>query len=226
MKTIIISCDSSEVEEQMLQHIMQHLKDSRYNVSLATLGPNTHFISAEQEAADEPVATETPPEAVEIPPEPIGVPSVELPNDVTPALELPPAPAADPVLPAPFSSVCKVWNLSSHVSVPCANNPFTRASILCATQCEVVGDYVLFTYAGLTHKVPKAVSADGCCNKEPELTDSSIRVSLSIGDGAICHCILSVACDGGEERVILGSDLEHLIQPTEVEVTDGTVSTQ
>ena len=226
MKTIIISCDSSEVEEQMLQHIMQHLKDSRYDVSLATLGPNTHFISAEQEAADEPVATETPPEPVELPPEPIEVPSVELPNDVALALELPPAPAADPVLPAPFSSVCKVWDLSSHVSVPCANNPFTRASILCVTQCEVVGDYVLFTYAGLTHKVPKAVSADGCCNKEPELTDSSIRVSLSIGDGAICHCVLSVTCDGGEERVILGSDLEHLIQPTEVEVTDGTVSTQ
>ena len=228
MKTIIISCASSEVEEQMLQHIMQHLKDSRYNVSLATLGPNTHFISAEQEVSDEPVATETPPEVVELPPMPAEVPSVELPNDLAPTLELPPEPEVqvEPVLPEPFNSTCKIWDLSSNAMVPCTSNPFTRASILCATQCEVVGDYVLFTYAGLTHKVPKAVSADGCGNKEPELTDSSIRVSLSIGDGAICHCILSVTCDGGEERVILGSDLEHLIQPTEVEVTDGTVSTQ
>lgn len=226
MKTIIISCDSSEVEEQMLQHIMRHLKDSRYDVSLTTLGPNTHFISAAPEAADEPVATETPPEVVEVPPVPVEVPSVELPNDVAPALELPPEVQAEPALSAPFSSTCKIWDLSSQAVVPCTNNPHVRTSVLCATQCEVVGDYVLFTYAGLTHKVPKAISADGCCNKEPALTHSSICVSLSIGDGAICRCVLSVTCDGGEERVIIGSDLEHLIPPTEVEATDGSISTQ
>lgn len=228
MKTIIISCDSSEVEEQMLQHIIQHLKDSRYDVSLTTLGPNTHFVSAEPEGSDEPVATETPPEVVDLPSEPIEVPSVELPNNVAPALELPPEPEvqAEPALPTSFSSTCKIWDLSSQAVVPCSNNPFTRTSLLCATQCEVVGDYVLFTYAGLTHKVPKAISADGCCNKEPTLTDSSICVSLSIGDSAICRCVLSVTCDGGEERVILGSDLEHLIPSTEVEITDGSVSTQ
>jgi hypothetical protein len=227
MKTIIISCDRSEVEEQMLQHIMQYLKDSRYDVSLSTLGPNTHFISAEPEVADEPVATETPPETVELPPEPVAVPSVELPNDIAPTLELPPEPELTVDVPAePFSSTCKIWDLSSQVSVPCFCNPSAQTSVLCVSQCDTHGDYVLFTYAGMTHKVPKATMIDGCCNKEPIPTDSSIRVSLSIGDGGMCCCLLNVTCDGGEERVILGSDLEHLIPPTEVEVTDGSVSTQ
>lgn len=232
MKTLIVQCDNLELENQLVEIIVKHLADNGCESQVESFGDNTtHFIIAKPYAAQEqlPDVDQDIPATVELPPEPpvelVAAP-VELPPEppaeVTPATELPPV-----ELPTdPFQSTCRLWDLSSHAEVPCLHNPFTKASLLCVTHCEVMGDHVTFTYAGMTHKAPRALSIDGCCNKEPVLTDSSIRVSLSIADGAICHCLLSVTCDGGEERVLIGSDLDHLIQPTEVEATDGSVSTQ
>jgi hypothetical protein len=231
MKTLIVQCDNLELEHQLVDVIVKHFTGLGFESQVESFGGNTtHSIIAKPYAAPEelPDVRQDAPTAVELLPEPPVEPVVapvkvppEPSSEVTPA-EVPPV-----ELPAdPFQSTCKLWDLSSHSQVPCLHNPFTKASLLCVTHCEVVGDYVTFTYAGMTHKVPRASSYDACCNKDAILTASSICVSLSIADGAICRCLLSVTCDEGEERVLIGSDLDHLIQTTEVETTNGTVSTQ
>jgi hypothetical protein len=230
MKTFIVQCDNTELENKLVDTIIQYLANNNCESQVESVGDFTvHFINAKQRDASEQSFDDNGQDNVttdEPLPEPVIEPaevSQDLSAEISSETELQPSPTSSV---APFQSMCKLWDLSSNTQVPCVHDPLSKISYLCVKQCEVVGDYVMFTYAGMMHKVPRAVSSDPCCNKDAIITPSSVCVSLSIADGAIFRCLLSVKCDDGEERVVIGNDLEHEIPSTDIEVINGSISTK
>ena len=105
-------------------------------------------------------------------------------------------------------------SLNTTCMVPTTFVPEERVSLLKAEKVERMGEFVLFTYCGMSYKYPVEHNAGtpiAVCNQPVDFTETSVRLAIQFTDSTITYpCLLSVV-EGSPCAIVFGKDLEEMV---------------
>jgi hypothetical protein len=212
-------------------------------INILPVGDHHYAITfrANPEAAVDlpPAPMDLPVSAADCPPVPsdmgaLGGPEIEIalsPADavsIAAPVEMPPIviPSVEPV--NPFAKECTVMSLNTTCMVPTAFVPEERVSLLKAQHVERMGEFVLFTYCGMSYKYPVEHDAGtvAVCNSPVDFTETSVRLALQFAGSTITYpCLLSVV-EGDPCSIVFGKDLEEMVNTEREHIEHDQVSAQ
>ena len=206
----------------------------------------TFRVNPEAATADLPPAPmDLPVSAADCPPVPsdmsaLGGPEIEIalsPSDavnIATPVEVPPVEMSPIVIPSvepvnPFAKECTVMSLNTTCMVPTTFVPEERVSLLKAQNVERMGEFVLFTYCGMSYKYPvehDSGSSFAVCNTPVDFTETSVRLALQFAGSTITYpCLLSVV-EGDPCSIVFGKDLEEMVNTEREHIEHDQVSAQ